>query len=125
VEWLAIAAEDLDTATDLLRSKRYLYAGFEAQQAAEKALKAVIQEAGTGAPPKVNDLVKLAALAGLADTATVERLRLLSKYYVAALYPEERAKVAAMTDRGVAADLHRTAKEALGWATQRLTSPPS
>ena len=62
---------------------RYLYAGFEAQQSAEKALKAVIQET-VRVPPKIHDLETLAEKAGLDDAPLAARLKVLSAYYVAA-----------------------------------------
>ncbi len=38
-EWLEIAAEDLDTAQAMCDSGRYLYAGFEARQSADRRSK--------------------------------------------------------------------------------------
>lgn len=119
-EWLEIAAEDLDTAQAMLNGGRYLYAGFQAQQAAEKALKAVIQEA-VRVPPKIHDLEALAERAGLDDAALAARLKVLSAYYIATRYPQERATLRKTTDQAVATQLIRTAQEALAWATRRLS----
>lgn len=44
--WLATARGDLEAARVLLRSGQHNLAAFHAQQAAEKALKAVLAEAG-------------------------------------------------------------------------------
>ena len=63
-EWLEIAAEDLDTAQAMCDGGRYLYAGFEAQQSVETALKAVIQES-VRVPPKIHDPEALAERASL------------------------------------------------------------
>lgn len=104
----------------MLSTGRYLYAGFEAQQAAEKALKAVVQEA-LRVPPKVHNLVALADHAGLRDPALVERLALLSSYYVATRYPEERKAIAQQTTQDVAMSLVETARRALAWARAQLT----
>lgn len=71
-EWLEIAAEDLDTAEAMYEGGRYLYACFEAQQATEKALKAVLQEA-VKVPPKVHNLITLANEAGLNNKDMVSR----------------------------------------------------
>ncbi len=119
-EWLEIAAEDLDTAQAMLDGGRYLYAGFEAQQSAEKALKAVIQEA-VRVPPKIHNLVTLAGRAGLADKALLGRLATLSPYYVATRYPEDRKTLGQRTTADVAKSLIETAREVLAWARQQLT----
>ena len=63
-KWLNIAASDLDTGQAMLAGGRYLWAGFMAQQCAEKALKAVIEE-NQGRPPKAHSLEALAKKAGL------------------------------------------------------------
>lgn len=119
-----IAAEDLETAQAMPESGRYLYAAFEAQQAAEKTLKAVIQEA-VRVPPKIHDLEALAERAGLDEANLIDRLKVLSAYDIAARYPEERATLRKVTDRTRAAERVATAGEVLEWATRRLTSKPS
>ena len=123
-EWLEIAAEDLDTAQAMCDGGRYLYAGFEAQQAAEKALKAVIQEA-VRVPPKIHNLVTLAARAGLDDKEVAERLAALSPYYLATRYPEERMAIGQRTTAEVARSLIETGREVLAWAGRRLMSQGS
>jgi HEPN domain-containing protein len=123
-EWLEIAAEDLDTARAMLAAGRYLYAGFEAQQSAEKALKAVIQEE-VRVPPKIHDLEALAERAGLDDAALAARLKILSAYYIATRYPQERATLRKVTDQAKATELIHTAREVLAWATRRLSSTNS
>ncbi len=62
-QWLTIAEADLDAARSMLRTKRLLYAVFQAQQCAEKSLKAVIQERGA-VPPCIHDLDVMAGLGG-------------------------------------------------------------
>jgi HEPN domain-containing protein len=123
-EWLEIAAEDLDAAEAMLRSGRYLYAGFEAQQAAEKALKAVLQEA-VRVPPKIHNLVTLAREADLVVEELVDRLATLSAYYIATRYPEVRKELSQRTTVEVAQSLLDTAREVLAWAKYILTSNES
>lgn len=124
VEWLEIAAEDLDAAEAMLRSGRYLYAGFEAQQAAEKALKAVLQEAAR-VPPKIHNLVTLARDAGVDVQELLDRLATLSAYYIATRYPEVRKELSQRTTLDVAESLLDTAREVHAWAKQHLTSSES
>ncbi len=123
-DWLEIAAEDLDTAQAMCDGGRYLYAGFQAQQTAEKALRAVIQEA-VRVPPKMHDLETLAERAGLDDGSLVGRLKVLSAYYIARHYPAERASLRKTTDQTRALELMTTARQVLAWATRRLTSTTS
>lgn len=123
-EWLEIAAEDLDTAQAMCDGGRYLYAGFEAQQSAEKALKAVVQEA-VRVPPKIHNLVTLAGRAGLSEPAMLERLAVMSPYYVATRYPEDRKILSRRTTEEVGKSLVQTAREVLAWAIERLTSQGS
>ena len=123
-EWLEIAGEDLDTAQAMMDGGRYLYAGFEAQQSAEKALKAVIQET-VRVPPKIHNLVTLAGRAGLDDKALLRRLATLSPYYVATRYTEDRRTLAQLTTADVAQSLVETAREVLTWSRQQLSSQGS
>jgi HEPN domain-containing protein len=123
-EWLQIAAEDLDTAVAMCDAGRYLYAGFEAQQAAEKALKAVIQET-VRVPPKVHNLVLLAHRAMLCEKDLVTRLAELTPYAVATRYPEERRLLGQRTTPDVARRLIETARDVLAWAKRQLTSEES
>lgn len=107
-----------------LTSRRYLYAAFEAQQAAEKGLKAIIQE-NSRIPPKLHNLVELALEAGLEAEDLVGRLAALSAYYIATRYPEVRKALSRQTTEAVAQDLLNTAEEVLSWAKRRLTSSES
>ncbi len=120
-QWLVIAEDDLATAVAMLRSRRYLWAGFIAQQAAEKSLKAVLQEISPAAPPRIHDLVELGRRAGLADGPLLARLEVLKAYYIATRYPENRERVQQSTTRTLTVELVQTAKEILTWAQQRLT----
>lgn len=124
-QWLLIAQDDLATARAMLKAGRYLWTGFVAQQAAEKALKAVLQEGGTEAPPRIHDLVELGGRAGMEDPLLLERLQVLKTYYVATRYPEERERIQQSTSRRRASDLLHTARDTLKWAQMRLTSGPS
>ncbi|MDA8146612.1 MAG: HEPN domain-containing protein [Thermaerobacter sp.] len=108
--WMDIAEEELAVADSLLDAGRYLYAGFMAQQAAEKALKAVLQET-MPVPPKVHDLEVLAQEANLDDQALAGKLAALSEYYIATRYPDQREELGAKTTRQVAQGLLPTARE--------------
>lgn len=123
-DWLEIAADEVDVAQAMCDAGRYLYAAFMTQQSAEKALNVVIQES-VDVPPKIHDLEILAERAGLTDPALTARLRVLSVYYIATRYPQEREALRGATDKKKAVDLVDTAREVLEWATRRLNSMPS
>ncbi len=82
-------------------------------------MKAVIEE-NTGRPLKIHDLVVLAKTAGL-DAGFQESILVLSPYYIATRYPEEREELSGRTNMDVAKQLLQTAREVLEWAKKRLT----
>ncbi len=86
--WLNYAARDLKAARGLVRLEMYANACIDAQQAAEKAIKAFILATGKSIPRSHNlvDLAELTAEPGL--LATVDELRALSKYYLPLRYPD-------------------------------------
>jgi HEPN domain-containing protein len=98
--WLELAREDLEAARFLGSAPRVVprVAAGHAQQAAEKALKAVIAASGRE-PPRSHDLVALAHDARARMTLTVadDALRNLTDAHMQSRYPESR-------DPGVDAD---------------------
>lgn len=62
--WWRRAVDDLETARVTLGARRWAPTVFFAQQAAEKALKAVWLERTGEAPPRTHDLVRLAEMTG-------------------------------------------------------------
>jgi HEPN domain-containing protein len=85
--WWEYAERDLETARVLLRAKRWDATSLFAQQAVEKAFKAMLVRKGEESPPRIHDLVVLAPRAGA--PATLERdLTELSWVYVVTLYPD-------------------------------------
>lgn len=89
-EWLEQSTYDLKTAESLYRARRYIYAIFMCHLAVEKALKALVVETTSKAPPKTHNLVNLLKLgqARLTDEQTkfVTRLSLAG---IVTRYPEE------------------------------------
>jgi len=86
--WLEFAQRDLGAAQGLISLKYYANACIEAQQAAEKALKAFILAKGK-AVPKTHNLAELTQLAGAREFADIAaELKTLSKYYIPLRYPD-------------------------------------
>ncbi len=91
--WLQLAHLDLESARRSLRGESYLHAIFGCQQALEKLLKALVVETTHQAPPRMHNLIRLAALAGVNLQPSQEvLLNTLSLQYIEMRYPEEIAR---------------------------------
>lgn len=71
--WRESANEDLETAEDLFKLKKFSACLFFCHLAIEKILKALVIEATDSYPPAIHDLVKLAQKAKIAITKTQEK----------------------------------------------------
>lgn len=109
-DWLEKAEEDLHAAAVLLENRLPEASSFHAQQAAEKALKAV--EIGRrGVLEKTHDLLRLSRR--LKAGATIdEHAAVLSEFYSVARYPDAGGEVS----REDAEDALHRAKEVVSWA---------
>jgi HEPN domain-containing protein len=88
-DWLAQARRDLEHARSDLDGRFYEWACFSAQQAAEKALKAVFQERGAVAwGHSAADLLRELESTEAAATDLMERALELDKSYIMARYPD-------------------------------------
>ncbi len=87
-EWLRLAQEDLDVARLLFEEKRWSHVCFHAQQAAEKGLKALIENKKL--VPKLHDLVKLAQeviQCGYKVEQFQPQFYFLNQFYTSTRYP--------------------------------------
>ena len=121
--WWEYAERDLETAGVLLRAQRWDAASFHAQQAVEKAFKAILVRKGGESPPRIHDLVVLARRAGA--PATLERdLAELSRVYVVTRYPDvvlEREPAYGI-DQAMAEHHLQVAEGALAWVRQEWST---
>ncbi|MCL2494800.1 MAG: HEPN domain-containing protein [Oscillospiraceae bacterium] len=120
--WLDLADYDIETARAMLQTKRLLYVGFMCHQTAEKALKAIIAN-NDDAPPKIHGLMKLAQLGGVYDTMSEEQkdlLDTLDPLNIAARYPEQKAKLAAMLTLETCKNILTETEALLCWTKQLL-----
>ena len=85
--WLRQAERDLESAESNYQTQVWYVCAFLAQQAAEKALKAVLAERTGGPPPRLHSIQKLGDLTGLTQQLPPEALR-LDDYYISARYPD-------------------------------------
>lgn len=100
-DWLLEAEEDLATARVLTERAIYKQACFHAQQAVEKALKAVLLKR-TGTIPRIHDLPGLLAQVRKADPELLDHgpaVQTLDPYYMLARYPDVRPRGTAMPVR--------------------------
>jgi HEPN domain-containing protein len=121
--WREYAERDLETARVLLAARRWDAASFHAQQAVEKAFKAVLVRKGEESPPRIHDLVVLARRAG-APTTLERDLTELSRVYVVTRYPDvvlEREPAYGI-DQAMAEHYLQVAEGALAWVRQEWST---
>jgi len=123
--WLHYAREDLETARVTYQGERWTATSFHAQQAAEKALKALWVEQQGAEAPRTDDLVRLAQDVGyLAESAA--DLDELTQSYVASRYPDAIDATTADIDKNTAAEHRATAEDTVRWVREQLqTESPS
>ncbi len=85
--WLEQAKDDLKAANDSLDKGNFSWASFQAQQAAEKALKAFLIKKEMKMP-RVHDLVFLAKKAG-AESSLLDDCDKLTRVYTETRYPDQ------------------------------------
>lgn len=88
--WLGLARDDLAACQSLIRDKLYHYACFHAQQAAEKALKALILRDNRTVPRlhKLETLLKQTDRSAPSLRPLLSDCKILDQYYLPARYPD-------------------------------------
>jgi HEPN domain-containing protein len=110
--WIERAEYDLVTADAMLQSARYLYVAFACQQAVEKYLKAIIQEASDTMPPFIHNLPALLKLTSVFMTDNQNSfLMLLTQYYLNTRYVDVKQKLLATMDKEKAAECLKKTQE--------------
>ena len=123
IYWLELCDDDLITAKELLKSKRWLHMGFFCHLIVEKSLKAVIAEKTNEIPPKIHDLPKLANLGGIWDVISEEQKELLKKLIplqIEARYPEYKKRIASTLSQEYCEQLLIGTENFLCWIKQQL-----
>ena len=123
--WLGLADYDIETASAMLKTGRYLYVGFMCHQVIEKALKSVIaRDCAEGEiPPKIHHLLKLADRAGLYDKMTPAQqdfIKELNPLNIEARYPEYKEQIAAGLTNDVCIEILARTEEMLCWIKEQL-----
>ena len=87
-DWIRQAQRDMDSARSQLRDEFFEWACFIAQQAAEKAVKAVLQTSGAEAwGHSVTDLLKSIKEKFEVPDVLIEKGKHLDRFYIPARYP--------------------------------------
>lgn len=118
--WITQAEADLTAAQVNLNAGQYYVVALLAQQAAEKALKAVVIHQTNQLPPKIHDLVRLGKLVQTPPVLD-EALELLEPTYLSSRYPD--ATEAIPVDEYSKTDAHElleAAGEVYQWSTQQM-----
>lgn len=117
--WLEQAQSDLAAAQSSVKERKYDWASFQAQQAAEKTLKALLIQKNQ-IIPKVHDLVFLAKKAALPQEL-VAKCDQLSKVYIDTRYPDMEEDIPSKRYTKEMAQNHITiADEVLQWAKKNI-----
>lgn len=122
--WLERVRYDIDTAEAMYETGRYLYVVFMAQQAVEKAIKALI-EAKRKMVPFEHNLRRLLIAAEADKDISDEwwlKVDFLSQYYLSARYKEDIALLQQKITDEVAREFLSFAKEVVKWCTVRINS---
>lgn len=122
--WLERVRYDIDTAEAMYKTGRYLYVVFMAQQAVEKAIKALI-EAEEKEVPFEHNLRRLLIFAEAEKDIPAdwwENIDFLSQYYLNARYKEDIAELQRKISADVAEEFLKFGKEMIGWCTTRASS---
>ena len=56
--WIELSDYDIETASAMLVTKRYLYVGFMCHQSVEKCIKAMLSAKNEEIPPKIHNLIR-------------------------------------------------------------------
>ena len=118
---MGLARYDLRTAQAMLRTKRYRYVVFCAQQAIEKCLKALIAARTGKMPPRIHDLERLADIAGV--TLSLEDKRfflLLTQLYIESRYASPASGKTWTAGAAAAREVFRQARKAMEWLSSML-----
>jgi HEPN domain-containing protein len=109
----------------MLQTGRYLYVGFMCQQVVEKALKAAIaRDCAEGEiPPKIHNLLKLAAFAGLFDKMSQEQqafIKEVNPLNIEARYPEYKKQVSTGLNADICGKFISETEALLCWIKEQL-----
>ena len=124
--WLDLADADMGAACAMLKSGYRLHAGYMCHLTIEKALKAAITHFTDEVPPKIHQLVKLAAKAQIHERMTEQQqelLRELNPLNIEGRYPGYKEGLTQRLTNDKCKQLLQETEELLCWIKQQLLQP--
>ena len=116
--WVDKANEDLEVATLVNKSGKYLHTGFMCHQCIEKALKAYYIHVHNERQPHQHNLERLAELGNLLDEMDDDKREILKKLkplYIATRYEDDKNDIAATLTKPYCKVLLSDTEELLKW----------
>ncbi len=121
--WVELSKYDIETATAMLKTKRYLYVGFMAHQAIEKILKAYfVKNIGKTAPfsHSLSYIAKKADLYSCFSEIQKDFIDFLEPLNIEARYPVHKTQLLkSLTEQRCIEILHKS-KELHSWIRKKL-----
>ncbi|MDI6752019.1 MAG: HEPN domain-containing protein [bacterium] len=119
--WLDIAQYDMETASAMQKSKRFLYTIFMCQQGLEKTLKAIhLQGFAKEAPPSHNLIYLVNLLNVKPKDLFLELMAELTTYYIEGRYPTYKQKLSVLVDKRMADRILKESMEVYEWLKSLL-----
>jgi HEPN domain-containing protein len=121
--WVVKAKDELETATIMFNSAKYLYTGFMCHQCIEKALKAYYIFYHDERHPHQHHLERLAELAELTDKMDDDKKQIISKLeplYIATRYEDDKNIIASRLTKTFCKQLLAETEVLLKWILQLM-----
>lgn len=121
--WLDLSDYDLETASAMLTSGRYLYVGFMCHQTIEKVFKACFIKLQSESPPYTHSLSYLAGKGNfyqLLSEDQKELLDLLEPLNIEARYPSHKERLLKSLNETKCAEIIQKTKDLQLWIKQML-----
>ncbi|MCL2220194.1 MAG: HEPN domain-containing protein [Chitinispirillia bacterium] len=122
--WLGLCDRDLKGAQGMLQTKNYILAGYQCHQVVEKALKACIASVSEDDPPKIHNLPKLAAIAGLNGELSPDQIELINRLdplFIEAKYSDYKTAILSQLTPEYCKQLISKTEEFLSWIKNKLS----
>lgn len=122
--WFDMAEYDIETASAMLETKRFLYVGFMCHQCIEKSLKALIlSTSDEPSIPKIHNLLRLAERCGILDKMNdkqKEILFLLNPLNIESRYPTYKDSLLSQLTSERCETIIKDTRELLEWIKTEL-----
>jgi HEPN domain-containing protein len=122
--WIATSNYDIQTASAMYKSGRYIYVVFMCHLAIEKMLKAFLAaQQPESIPPKIHNLINLTQRAELTPPEDLKDfLQRIDSASVITRYPEDLNRLSKEFNQETAKKILSTAKRLITWLKQQLKS---